>query len=73
MPAAVFRRLNSGMKAPPALQPVEDYVPLHIPQFAESGWTLELSTSDIAARRKVINAERDFELAGRSLVLFREA
>ncbi|MBW9086890.1 glycogen debranching protein GlgX [Rhizobium wenxiniae] len=51
--------------------PFEGNVPFRIPQFGEGGWVLELTTSDSAKRGLTITKEKDFELEGRSLALFR--
>ncbi|WP_293794121.1 glycogen debranching protein GlgX [uncultured Pantoea sp.] len=51
--------------------PYEGNVPFRIPQFGEGGWVLELSTSDSVEKGLVITKEKDFELEGRSLALFR--
>ena len=51
--------------------PFEGTVPFRIPQFGEGGWVLELTTADSAKRGVVITKEKDFELEGRSIVLFR--
>ncbi|WP_165586844.1 hypothetical protein, partial [Enterobacter hormaechei] len=42
-----------------------------IPQFGEGGWVLELSTADDAVTGKAITEAVEFELAGRSITLFR--
>ena len=52
--------------------PFEGTVPFRIPQFGEEGgWVLELTTSDTANHGLVITKEKDFELEGRSIALFR--
>ncbi len=51
--------------------PFEGNVPFRIPQFGEGGWVLELTTCDLSKRGLVITKEKDFELEGRSLALFR--
>ncbi len=51
--------------------PYEGNVPFSIPQFGEGGWVLELSTSDSVEKGLVITKEKDFELEGRSMALFR--
>jgi glycogen operon protein len=51
--------------------PFEGNVPFRIPQFGEGGWVLELTTSDTVKRGIVITKEKDFELEGRSIALFR--
>ncbi|MBB3307185.1 MULTISPECIES: glycogen debranching protein GlgX [unclassified Enterobacter] len=51
--------------------PYEGNVPFRIPQFGEGGWALELSTSEGVEKGLVITKEKDFELEGRSLALFR--
>jgi glycogen operon protein len=51
--------------------PYEGNVPFRIPQFGEGGWVLELSTSEGVDKGLVITKEKDFELEGRSLALFR--
>jgi len=51
--------------------PFEGNVPFRIPQFGEGGWVLELTTSDVSKHGLVITKEKDFELEGRSLALFR--
>jgi glycogen operon protein len=51
--------------------PFEGNVPFRIPQFGEGGWVLELTTADLSKHGQVITKERDFELEGRSLSLFR--
>ncbi|MDI6467134.1 glycogen debranching protein GlgX, partial [Cronobacter malonaticus] len=51
--------------------PFEGNVPFRIPQFGEGGWVLELTTSDTANHGLVITKEKDFELEGRSIALFR--
>ncbi|KAJ9430014.1 glycogen operon protein [Candidatus Pantoea symbiotica] len=51
--------------------PYEGNVPFRIPQFGEGGWVLELSTSEGVEKGLVITKEKDFELEGRSLALFR--
>ena len=51
--------------------PFEGNVPFRIPQFGEGGWVLELSTSETVKPGLVITKEKDFELEGRSMVLFR--
>jgi glycogen operon protein len=51
--------------------PFEGNVPFRIPQFGEGGWVLEMTTSDSAKRGLTITKEKDFELEGRSLALFR--
>ncbi|HAB74746.1 MAG TPA: glycogen debranching enzyme GlgX, partial [Pantoea sp.] len=53
------------------INPFEGTVPFRIPQFGEGGWVLELTTSDNDNRGLVITKEKDFELEGRSLALFR--
>lgn len=50
--------------------PFEGTVPFQIPQFGEGGWVLELSTADDAPR-EIITESVDYELAGRSITLFR--
>ncbi|CCJ87505.1 Glycogen debranching enzyme [Cronobacter dublinensis 582] len=51
--------------------PFEGNVPFRIPQFGEGGWVLELTTSETANEGIVITKEKDFELEGRSIALFR--
>ncbi|UVC31948.1 glycogen debranching protein GlgX [Pantoea sp. SOD02] len=51
--------------------PYEGNVPFRIPQFGEGGWVLELSTSEGVEKGLVITKEKDFELEGRSMALFR--
>ena len=51
--------------------PFEGTVPFRIPQFGKGGWVLELSTSEKVKPGVVITREKDFELDGRSIVLFR--
>lgn len=51
--------------------PYDGSVPFRIPQFGDSGWVLELTTSDTAQPGLVITKEKDFELEGRSFALFR--
>lgn len=51
--------------------PYAGNVPFRIPQFGEGGWVLEISTSALAEPGIVITQEKDFELEGRSMVLFR--
>ncbi len=51
--------------------PFEGSVPFRIPQIGEGGWVLELNTADPQQQGQVITQEEDFELAGRSFVLFR--
>ncbi len=46
-------------------------MPFRIPQFGEGGWVLELTTFDSENHGLVITKEKDFELEGRSLALFR--
>jgi glycogen operon protein len=53
------------------INPFEGNVPFRIPQFGEGGWVLEISTAENAKRGLVITKEMDFELEGRSIVLFR--
>lgn len=53
--------------------PFEGSVPFRIPQFGEGGWVLELATSDSAKRGQIITAEKDFDLEGRSIAVFRRA
>jgi len=53
------------------INPFEGNVPFLIPQFGEGGWVLELTTSDSAKRGLVIDKEKNFELEGRSIALFR--
>ena len=51
--------------------PFEGNVPFRIPQFGAGGWVLDLTTSDTAQKGLVITKEKDFELEGRSMALFR--
>ncbi len=51
--------------------PFEGTVPFQIPQFGEGGWVLELSTSEDAPTGEIITESVDYELAGRSITLFR--
>jgi len=51
--------------------PFEGTVPFQIPQFGEGGWVLELSTADDAAAGTAITDTVEYELAGRSITLFR--
>ena len=51
--------------------PFEGTVPFQIPQFGEGGWVLELSTADEAPTGEIITESVDYELAGRSMSLFR--
>ena len=51
--------------------PFEGTVPFQIPQFGEGGWVLELSTADDAPTGEIITESVDYELAGRSITLFR--
>ncbi|MFG1175546.1 glycogen debranching protein GlgX [Erwiniaceae bacterium CAU 1747] len=51
--------------------PFEGSVPFRIPQIGDGGWVLELNTASAECQKQVITQEEDFELAGRSLVLFR--
>ncbi len=53
------------------INPFEGNVPFRIPQFGDGGWVLELTTSDVDKRGLVITKEKDFELEGRSMALFR--
>jgi len=53
------------------INPFEGNVPFRIPQFGEGGWVLELTTSDVSKHGMVITKEKDFELEGRSMALFR--
>lgn len=53
------------------INPFEGNVPFKIPQFGEGGWVLELTTSDTSKHGMVITKEKDFELEGRSMALFR--
>jgi glycogen operon protein len=53
------------------INPFEGNVPFQIPQFGEGGWVLELTTSDTSKHGMVITKEKDFELEGRSMALFR--
>ncbi|MGK9996596.1 hypothetical protein O6197_24270, partial [Salmonella enterica subsp. enterica] len=45
--------------------------PFRIPMWGEGGWVLELTTADNAQQGIRITEEMDFDLAGRSIVLFR--
>ncbi|ENH0425015.1 hypothetical protein ABVS06_000710 [Salmonella enterica] len=51
--------------------PFEGSVPFRIPMWGEGGWVLELTTADNAQQGIRITEEMDFDLAGRSIVLFR--
>lgn len=51
--------------------PFEGSVPFRIPMWGEGGWVLELTTADNAQQGMRITEEMDFDLAGRSIVLFR--
>lgn len=51
--------------------PFEGSVPFRIPMWGEGGWVLELTTDDDAQQGMRITEEIDFDLAGRSIVLFR--
>lgn len=53
--------------------PYEGNVPFQIPQFGEGGWVLELTTATSLTAKPglVITREKDFELEGRSIALFR--
>ena len=51
--------------------PLAGTVPYQIPQFGEGGWVLELSTADDAPTGEIITESVDYELAGRSITLFR--
>lgn len=51
--------------------PFEGTVPFQIPQFGEGGWVLELSTADGAAAGTAFTETVEYELAGRSITLFR--
>ena len=51
--------------------PFEGAVSFQIPQFGEGGWVLELSTAEEVATGEVITRTVDYELAGRSITLFR--
>ena len=51
--------------------PFEGTVPFQIPQFGEVGWVLELSTADGAAAGTAFTETVEYELAGRSITLFR--
>jgi glycogen operon protein len=51
--------------------PFEGPVAFQIPQFGEGGWVLELSTAEDTATGTVITQAVDYELAGRSISLFR--
>ena len=49
----------------------EGTLPFHTPQFGEGGWVLELPTSEDAPTGEIITESVDYELAGRSITLFR--
>lgn len=51
--------------------PFEGSVPFRIPMWGEGGWVLELTTADNAQQGMRITEEMDFDLTGRSIVLFR--
>ncbi|MGC0089272.1 glycogen debranching enzyme GlgX, partial [Enterobacter asburiae] len=51
--------------------PFEGTVPFQIPQFGEGGWVLELSTADGASAGTAFTETVEYELAGRSITLFR--
>ncbi|GAB5072090.1 glycogen debranching protein GlgX [Citrobacter sedlakii] len=53
------------------LNPFECSVPFSIPQTGDGGWVLELNTANDPEQGLIIENETDYELAGRSIALFR--